>query len=120
MVSLTPQENKAEVAGSAVREGAINGIMALIPSYGLFLLAMKNSPKFVKVSQAVHACEHAIMRYAGEVRNDHVTMKFSLDCLRSHPKPHIDVSSVHELAKSHVSRSLASMLHICFYLRARP
>ncbi|KAI2501651.1 Hypoxia induced protein conserved region [Fragilaria crotonensis] len=48
MVSLTPQENKAEVAGSAVREGAINGIMALIPSYGLFLVAMKNSPKFVK------------------------------------------------------------------------
>jgi hypothetical protein len=51
MVSLTPQENKAEVAGSAVREGAINGIMALIPSYGLFLVAMKTSPKFVKVSQ---------------------------------------------------------------------
>lgn len=52
MVSLTPQESKAEVAGSAVQEGAINAVLALVPSYGMFLVAMKYSPKFVKVSES--------------------------------------------------------------------
>jgi hypothetical protein len=49
MVSLTPQEHKEETAIAAFKEGLINGALAFVPSYGAVWLALKKSPKFVKV-----------------------------------------------------------------------
>jgi hypothetical protein len=49
MVSLTPQTHKEDISASAFREGAVNGAIALVPSYGAVWFAMKTSPKFLKV-----------------------------------------------------------------------
>jgi hypothetical protein len=50
MVSLTPQQNNEAVSNAAFREGFINGSIAFVPSYGAIWLAMKTSPRFLKVS----------------------------------------------------------------------
>lgn len=50
MASLTPQHRSDEVTGEAMKEGLMNGAIALIPCLGGLFLAMKN-PSFRKVRE---------------------------------------------------------------------
>jgi hypothetical protein len=49
MPSLTPSHRSDEVSASAFAEGAYAGLLALVPSSGAVYVAMKTSPRFVKV-----------------------------------------------------------------------